>query len=47
MTEYFEMSIQNSPKIGDTLFLLHREVVVIKVYGTSLTGGRSDPLNRI
>lgn len=30
--EFFEMSIQNSPKIGDTLFLLHREVIVIKVY---------------
>lgn len=26
------MNIQNSPKIGDTLFLMHREVVVIKVY---------------
>lgn len=28
----FEMSIRISPKIGDTLFLMHREVVVIKVY---------------
>ena len=26
------MNIQNSPKIGDTLFLMHREVIVIKVY---------------
>lgn len=26
------MSIQNPPKIDDTLFLMHREVVVIKVY---------------
>lgn len=26
------MIIQNPPKIGDTLFLMHREVVVIKVY---------------
>lgn len=26
------MSIRISPKIGDTLFLMHREVVVIKVY---------------
>ena len=26
------MSIQNPPKIGDTLFLMHREVMVIKVY---------------
>lgn len=26
------MNIQNPPKIGDTLFLMHREVVVIKVY---------------
>lgn len=26
------MSIQNPPKIGDTLFLMHREVIVIKVY---------------
>lgn len=30
--EFFEMSIQNPPKIGDTLFLMHREVIVIKVY---------------
>jgi hypothetical protein len=30
--KFFEMSIQNSPKIGDTLFLLHRKVLVIKVY---------------
>lgn len=30
--ELFEMNIQNPPKIGDTLFLMHREVVVIKVY---------------
>jgi hypothetical protein len=28
----FEMNIQNSPKIGDTLFLMHRAVVVINVY---------------
>lgn len=26
------MNIQNPPKIGDTLFLMHREVLVIKVY---------------
>ena len=26
------MNIQNPPKIGDTLFLMHRQVVVIKVY---------------
>ena len=26
------MNIQNPPKIGDTLFLMHREVVVINVY---------------
>ena len=26
------MSIQNPPKMGDTLFLMHREVIVIKVY---------------
>lgn len=26
------MNIQNPPKIGDTLFLMHREVVVIRVY---------------
>ena len=26
------MNIQNSPKIGNTLFLMHREVIVIKVY---------------
>lgn len=26
------MNIQNPPKIGDTLFLMHREVVVMKVY---------------
>lgn len=25
------MSIQNPPKMGDTLFLMHREVIVIKV----------------
>ena len=30
--ELFEMNIQNPPKIGDTLFLMHREVVVIQVY---------------
>ena len=26
------MNIQNPPKIGDILFLMHREVVVIRVY---------------
>ena len=26
------MSIQNPPKMGDTLFLMHREVIVIKVH---------------
>lgn len=26
------MNIQNTPEIGDMLFLMHREVVVIKVY---------------
>lgn len=25
------MSIQNPPKMGNTLFLMHREVIVIKV----------------
>ena len=25
------MSIQNHPKMGNTLFLMHREVIVIKV----------------
>lgn len=29
---FFEMIIQNLPKIGDILFLMHRKVVVIKVY---------------
>ena len=26
------MNLQDPPKIGDTLFLIHKEVVVIKVY---------------
>lgn len=26
------MNVQNLPKIGDSLFLMHRKVVVIKVY---------------
>lgn len=30
------MSIQNPPKMGDTLFLMHREVIVID-YGLKLT----------
>lgn len=30
--EFFEVSIQNPPKIGDTLFLLHRELIVLRVY---------------
>ena len=28
----FEMNIQNPPKTGDTFFLMHREVVVVRVY---------------
>lgn len=26
------MKIQNPPKIGDTLFLMHKKVIVMKVY---------------
>ncbi|MBQ3530723.1 MAG: hypothetical protein IJA05_02240 [Oscillospiraceae bacterium] len=26
------MNVQEPPKIGDTLFLMHRKVIVIKVY---------------
>lgn len=26
------MSIQNPPRIGDKLFLLHREIIVLNVY---------------
>lgn len=28
----FEMNVQNPPGIGDTLFLMHRKVVVTNVY---------------